>query len=271
MATSLILGAAGLAVTVLDIASFLQSLGGTPDPQKQTQVTLVVGSAPNSEGSIPDIYAKGPFGFQLAHSSDKSLFRDGHLEGSQAKTFIIDNDPGIDFQTQTNQPQYVSVVMTQGDAICLSAVIANGNDATYTWTGDMGAQCGAEWYESNFAFGNSNVPPKCVWLDSDHSNDIVASAVSMHMTDFAGPLLGQYQEKNEAGDDIGDARLCKNSARMTFYHDFKYENWATFDQPLKFNGSGAFEEPDLGIDREKRAYPDGVRSLHNPYESLNVS
>ncbi|KAJ4355473.1 uncharacterized protein N0V89_003489 [Didymosphaeria variabile] len=261
MATSIILGAAGLAVTVLDIASFLQSLGGTPDPLKQTQVTLVVGNAPNSEGSMPDIYAKGPFGFQLAHTSDKSLFKDGHLEGSQAKTFIIDNDPGIDFQTQVHQPQYVSVVMTQGDAICLSAVIANGDGATYTWTGDMGAQCGAEWYESDFAFGNSNVPPKCVWLDSDHSNDIVASAVSMHMTDFAGPLLPQYQETNEAGDNIGDARLCKNSARMTFYHDFKYENWAVFEQPLKFNGSGAFEEPDLGIDREKRAYPDGVRVL----------
>lgn len=125
----------------------------------------------------------------------------------------------------------------------------------------MGARCGAEWYESDFAFETSNVPPKCVWLDSNHRNSIVASAVSMHMTDLAGPLLGQYEEKNEAGDDIGDARLSKHSARMTFHHDFKYENWATFDQPLNFNGSGAFKEPDLGMDREKRAYPAGVRVL----------
>lgn len=97
MAFALVAGAAGLAVTALDISSFLQSLGGTPDPLKQTQITLVVGGAPNSAGSVPDIYVKGPFGFQLAHSSDDSRFKDGHLEASQAKTFILDNELGIDF------------------------------------------------------------------------------------------------------------------------------------------------------------------------------
>lgn len=165
--------------------------------------------------------------------------------------------------------------MTQGDAICLSAIIANGNGGTYTWTGDMGQKCGAEWYESDFAFGNSNVPPKCVWLDSDHTNNIVASAVSVHMTDFAGDLLGQYMEKNEKGEDIGDARLCKNSARMTFSRDWTYQDWKTFKDPLKFNSSGQFEEPDLGIDREQRAYPDGVcttsRNLYRRKFLLTVS
>jgi hypothetical protein len=257
MASALIAGAAGLAITIIDIASFLQSLGGPADPLKQTEVTIVVGNAPNSGGSIPDIYAKGPFGFHLAHKSDESFYNDGHLNGGQAKKFTMDNAPGIDLKVQTHQPQYVSVVMTQGDAICVSAIIANGNGATYTWTGDLGQKCGAEWYESDFTFGNSNVPPKCVWLDSDHSNGIVASAVSLHMTDFTGQLLGQYKEKNGTMD-IGDARLCKNSARMTFHRDWKYEHWAVFDGPLKFNGTGMLEEPDLGIDREKRAYPEGV-------------
>ncbi|KAF1961656.1 hypothetical protein CC80DRAFT_391733, partial [Byssothecium circinans] len=50
--------------------------------------------------------------------------------------------------------------------------------------GDMGEKCGAEWCESNFAFGNSNVPPRCVWLDADHTDGIVASATSVHMTEF---------------------------------------------------------------------------------------
>lgn len=261
MFQTLIATVAGLAITAIDIGVFLQSLGGQPDPLKQTQITVITGSAPNGGGSVPDIYVKGPYGFHLAHDADTSLHKNEHLDGSQARTFIIDNDVGIDLQVQTHQPQYVSLVMTQGDAICVSAIIANGNSATYTWTGDMGQKCGAEWYESNFAFGNSNVPPKCVWLDADHTNGIVASAVSIHMTDFTGALLGQYQERNSQGDDIGDARLCKNSARMTFHRDWKYGDWKVFEQPLRFNESGAFEEPDLGIDRNERAYPDNVRTV----------
>lgn len=258
MAGAAILGVVGFALTTVDLGSSLFALLNNKDvnPQTQTSITIVVGAAPNSDGGVPDIYVKGPSGYRLAEYSNE----DDHLRGGASQQYVIDNIPGIDLNSQVNQPQYVAL-HARSDAICVSAIFATGNSAQYSWTGDMGYYCGAEWYASKFAFGTSNVAPKCVWLDYDHTNNIVASAMSLHMTDFNGGLLKQYQEVNEAGDNIGDARLCKNSARMTFYNEFKYSDFKIFDKVIEYNEKGEFVEPDYGIDRNTKAYPDGVSYL----------
>lgn len=188
MAGALIAGAAGLAITAVDIGPFFYGLLGSQkvDPQIQTSVTVIIGSVRSSDGSVPDIYVKGPYGYRLAEYSDKN----GHLRGDSSRQFILNNLPGIDLKSQTRQPYYVSLV-AGSDAICLSAIVASGNAAQYTWTGDMGQYCGADWYNSKFSFGTSSAPVKCVWLDGDHSNNIVASGLSLHMTDFSGGLLQQ--------------------------------------------------------------------------------
>ncbi|KAF2203634.1 hypothetical protein GQ43DRAFT_364459, partial [Delitschia confertaspora ATCC 74209] len=94
------------------------------------------------------------------------------------------------------QPAYISLVMNEVDAICLAAVIVSGNSAQWTWTGDMGFTCGAQWYNSQVAIGGSNVPLRCVWLDKNHTKGIVAKGLSLHIRDFTGDpdLLQQYNE-----------------------------------------------------------------------------
>jgi hypothetical protein len=243
-----------------DVATLLQELLGNQkvDPRTQTQITIIVGDAPNGGGSVPDIHVKGPYGFRLAYESDDSKHKNDHLRGNEGRTFVIDKLPGIDLKPQVHQPQYVSLVARGSDAICVSGIIASGNSATYTWTGDMGQYCGAESYASQFSFGQSSIPPKWGWLDADHTNGVVASAISLHMTDFSGSLLNQYQETNDKGENVGDARLCKNSARMTFHPTWTYQNFEVFDKLLDVNEKGELVESDLGIDRQERAYPDGV-------------
>lgn len=76
-------------------------------------------------------------------------------------------------------PTYVSIVMQENDAICVASVVVSGNGQQWTWTGDMAYTCGAQWMESSYTFGGSNVPMRCAWLDHDHSNNIVAKGLSM--------------------------------------------------------------------------------------------
>jgi len=87
----------------------------------------------------------------------------------------------------------------------------------------------------------------------------VASAITLHMTDFDGAILNQYQEMDDLGQNIGDNRLCKVSARMTFHRDFSISDWSIFPHELDTDDTGALVKPDAFIDRNERAYPDGVR------------
>lgn len=150
---SIATGVAGLAIFALEVGTFIASLSGGVASKHQTSVTLILGDAPNSEGSVPDIHVLGPDAVHLTGNSDTSTYKDGHLEGSAAHAFAMNNfleprgpnNDGKPRDTQIAQPQYVAVHATGSDAICVSAVIANGNGATYTWTGDLGQWCGAQW------------------------------------------------------------------------------------------------------------------------------
>ncbi|KAF2823854.1 hypothetical protein CC86DRAFT_408874 [Ophiobolus disseminans] len=263
MVAPLISTLAGLALFTVDIGVFLSSIlaGKKIDANKQTMVTLMLGDAPNSGGSSPYIEVKGPYGVTLTDDSDTSKYHNEHLEGSREHVWIMDNRPALfGHPIQVDQPQYLKVA-AGNDGICISVIIAQGNSASYTWTGDMGQHCGAQWYESNFKFGNSNIPPKCVWLDGDHTNGIVASAITLHMPDFNGALLNQYNETSPHYDppEIGFRRLCTNTARMTFHQTFTSGDWPFFENhTLKYNELGELVYADQGVDRSQGAYPDKV-------------
>ena len=163
MASVIISGVVGLALTVYEIQSFIAGLAGGVPANEQTSVTLVLGDAGNSGGSMPHIYAWTPNGEDLAEKWDDSRHKDQHLDGSSPHAFSMENkmEPAQDLTNgdlscyirkdchtpgvQIAQPQYVTVAAEGSDAICISAVIASGNGATYTWTGDLGKQCGAQW------------------------------------------------------------------------------------------------------------------------------
>ncbi|KAL2008388.1 hypothetical protein VTN00DRAFT_8370 [Thermoascus crustaceus] len=238
-------------------------LKGKPaDPDKQTTIGLVVGHGPNAGGSVPHVAVWDRNGNRIGqYKGDEN----GHIDDSNTKTIVINNDQNGGKQAQ---PEYISVVMQETDAICLSAIIASGDSAQWTWTGDMGYTCGAQWYHSDFTIGSSNNAPRCVWLDSDHTNGIIAKGLSLHIRDFSGDpdLVKQYSEDQR--------RLCQNSARMTFQPEPIVPDSLIpfFHPPLEYERSsdgknhgtndpssgGALKKPNQGIDRKTRAYPDGT-------------
>ena len=224
-------------------------------------MTIVTGDAPTAGGNVPHIALWDIDGNPI--DQYKGNVKD-HIGSHGTKTLTIKPTKNGGKQAQ---PEYVSIVMQENDGICLSAVIAMGDSAQWTWLGDMGYTCGAQWYNSQFAVGNSNDPSRCVWLDADHTNGIVAKGLSMHIRDFSGDpdLVKQYTEDQ--------ARLCQNSARMTFQPEPIVPDSMIpfFHPPLKYDragegqshgsdasSGGPLQKPNQGIDRKARAYPDGT-------------
>lgn len=247
-----------LVATILPLA-FLN--GKQPDPNKQTQISLGVGGGPNTGGSMPHVAVWDEHGQRVTQfHGDKN----GHIGDRAGDTlgFSQNNDQN---GGQPAKPTYLSVVMNENDGICLAAVVASGDGAQWTWTGDMGYTCGAQWYNSKYTMGVSNQPIRCVWLDANHDNGIIAKGLSFHIRDFSGEagLLAQYQED--------ERRLCQSSARMTFHPEIlpdslppfftpalEYTREENSDDPTKPSTAGALKKPDQGQDRQTRAYPDGT-------------
>jgi hypothetical protein len=247
-----------LIATILPLA-FLNTK--QPDPTKQTQIALGIGDNPNAGGSMPHIAVWDKQGRRITQYKGN---KNGHVGDSAGTTiaFSLDN-----YQNgkQPAKPEYISIVMHENDGICLAAVVASGEGVQWAWTGDIGYTCGAQWYPSKYTMGNSNQPIRCVWLDANHDNGVIAKGLSLHIRDFSGEsgLLAQYNED--------ERRLCQNSARMTFHADILPDSFPTFfDPPLEYQRetnsgdptqpytAGALEKPDQGQDRQMRAYPDGT-------------
>jgi hypothetical protein len=257
MAMNAILNTAGIVAALLPLATFEKP----KDPARQTTVSLGVGLGAADQGSIPLLNLFDRYGNRVSqYGGDKN----GHIGGNDGatKSFTIDNSQN---GNNAAEVEYVSIVMSQSDGICLSAVVLSTGASQWIWTGDVGFTCGAQWYASRYKMGGSNRPIRCVWLDADHGNNIVAQGLSLHMTDFTGEagLLAQYKED--------EGRLCQNSARMTFHPSMDKNGFPTFfNPPLDFkvgndaadvsepSTDGALTKPDQGKDREMRAYPDGT-------------
>jgi hypothetical protein len=247
----------GILVSSLVSMAEVFKLKKEPNPNTQTTISLVVGDAPNAEGSVPHVSVWDRDGNRIGqYNGDEN----GHWGDKSSNTIVIDN---IQNGGKPAQPEYLSVVMNEGDAICLSAIFASGNAANWGWTGDMGYACEAQWYPSSFPIGNSNSAPRCVWLDGDKKNGIIANGLSIHIRDFAGDrdIMEQY-DKNQT-------RLCQNSARMTFHHDLIPDGIPNFFKPpLEYTtrtdpntSGGGLKNPDQGIDRKRRAYEDQAPPL----------
>lgn len=233
-----------------------------PNPAKQTQITLGVGGNPNSGGSIPHMAVWDENNNRVTQFTGD---RNGHIGDKSGNTITFTKD---NYQNHMNpaNPEYVSIVMHENDGICLALVIASTQGIAWSWTGDIGYTCGAQWYASKYTVQSSNQPIRCVWLDANHDNGIIAKGLTLHTRDFSGEagLLAQYKEDQ--------ARLCQNTARMTFHPDIAPDSLlpAFFQPALSYMGetndgdptkpytAGALKKPDQGKDRKTRAYPDGT-------------
>jgi hypothetical protein len=234
------------------------SLKKQPDPNKQTTLSLIIGSGTSSDGSVPHIAVWDRDGNRIGQYKGDA---NGHWDANSTHTIVIDNDQN---GYKAAQPEYLSVAMQENDMICLSAIYAQGDGVSWSWTGDMGYACDAQWYPSDFAIGSSNSAPRCVWLDHTDKKGAIASALSIHIRDFTTDqdLLQQYTDDQK--------RLCQNSARMTFHSAFAPDAIpAFFSPPLGYTrqgdsgttSGGGLKNPDQGVDRHRRAYNDGAPAL----------
>ncbi|KAI0007999.1 hypothetical protein F4779DRAFT_467554 [Xylariaceae sp. FL0662B] len=72
------------------------------------------------------------------------------------------------------------------DAICIpyiSVTFSDGNK--YGWVGDWADECGLDAYYSDVFVSSGNHAPMCAWLDQDHSNGLLQSALEIHLPSFA--------------------------------------------------------------------------------------
>ncbi len=168
-----------LVATVLPLAFFNNK---QVDPNLQTHIVTGVGDNANAGGSKPHIAVWDENGRRVGQYRGDE---DGHVGDKHGTTigFFFNNDQN---GKKPAKPEYVSIVMHENDGICLAAVSASGDGVQWAWTGDMGYTCGAQWYNSKYTVGNSNQPIRCVWLDANHDDGIIAKGLSLHIRDFSG-------------------------------------------------------------------------------------
>ena len=232
-------GIAGLAVELGDLA---KQPGAT-----DTLVQIAIGSGTggsNPGGSIPHV------GLWDKNANRIGQFRgdaNGHIDEATVKDIYVPNDQN---GGKSEQPEYLMLTMNESDGICISMVMASGDGVQWTWLGDMGKACGADWLPSDFKLGAGTYHPNCVWIDQDHSNGIKSQGFSLHMPDFANEQgqVDQYQ------DDMDT--LCKSSKRMTFWYDIVADaEIPFFDSPLEYTDTGADVDISKIVDRDVNLYP----------------
>jgi hypothetical protein len=146
------------------------------------------------------------------------------------------------------QPEYISVVMKETDAICISYIFVSGNGAQWVWYGDLGWTCGADWYHNYFMVGGGTYAPRCVWIDQDHPNGLRFQGLSLHMPDFQS-TDDRITEYNNNPDT-----LCKSSPRMKFWPSIVPDTVIPFFNPvLEYTDGGADLDPSAVIDQSKRS------------------
>lgn len=121
----------------------------------------------------------------------------------------------------------------------------------------MAYSCDAQWYPSNFAIGSSNSASRCAWLSGNTKKGVIANLLNIHIRDFTADadIMQQYTDNQ--------ARLCQNSARMTFQSGVIADFVPPFFKPpLTYtragdpgtSSGGGLVKPDQGIDRARRGY-----------------
>jgi len=98
--------------------------------------------------------------------------------------------------TAGEQPTYVQLNVGN-DALCIAYLSHTWADGTQRgWLGDMGQACGQSWYYSDVIVGSNSHKPDCIWLDNDHTNNIISTSMQIHIQEFANISTSYNQDPN---------------------------------------------------------------------------
>lgn len=185
MASSLVNAAGVLASIIVPLSELAKEKSGA-----YTSFSIAIGGSesgsPNSGGSVPHLAFWNVNGGRIAQYKGSA---NGYLDQNYEWSKAITNDQ-TEPKGAARQPEYISVVAEESDAICISYIYASGHGAQYAWYSDMGWTCGADWYASNFTVGDCHYLLKCVWIDTDRSNGLRFQGLSLHFPDFTASQTG---------------------------------------------------------------------------------
>lgn len=150
------------------------------------------------DGDISHAYA-WDFGNNYLGQADGA-----HLEIGDAATLTIDSF------SSGSRADYIGVAADK-NAVCISWISVTMFDETPggAWTGDVGYQCGQNWYEQGEMAGymdkdqKEEYIPKCTWLDADHSDGVPSAALKFKATAY--------------GHDVSDVTKNGEGCKWTTY------------------------------------------------------
>jgi len=220
---------------------FIKGLVPSP-PKGVTNVGVAVGqTADNPEkddpynlaGNIPAISVYSVAGNLVASS-----------KGDKKKTWKAGSKNSVSMENNAGQDsvgsEYISVVATGTNAICISAVgLKNPNDeVSYGWFSDVGVSCGMQFHWSETVVGNAGTQgyrPNCVWITGpDSKNDVKTQGFSMHIIDFSKVTEAQAQAYNNNFNLMCDS-APRFSAWTTMLPDISPP---VFIPSLRYNADG---------------------------------
>jgi len=202
-----------------------------------TAVEIGAGLGPNGQigdfgGAVPAISIWNAEGARLGQYMPPKGFKITSGTSNQKPITVTQNEGA------SGQPEYIQLTSVDTDAICITYVAVSGNGVSWTWMGDVGYTCGADWYPSTAKFGSDNYQPKCAWIDSDHSDGLHYIAMSMHIPDFNGDaaLVDEYNQDKDF--------LCNAKARMMMWGQLTVNPGYNsvppmFSPPLEYNADGS--------------------------------
>ena len=222
--------ALGWAIDGWQVVDAISNLFHHDESSISTNVRIGIGkttSDQNQGGSIPHIALWDDNGHRVGQYRGNG---NGHLAMGSETNFRIEHSQTVP-QFSNAQPTYVMLSMMERDAICISYIsLTWPNGVNYMFFGDIGAQCGADWYHSDLIVSADGYMPKCIWLDQDHTNGLHFQGMGMHITDFYATPERVDEYKN-----IQDA-LCKSTPRFQMYPDILPDQWHSFYlPPLKYS------------------------------------
>lgn len=232
-----------VAILFVTIAIPLADLAPKPDKYGHTSVEIGCGSgAPDAGGNVPHVALWDANGNRMGQYHPK---RKDKIEAGKSASLDIKSTQSKD---STAQPEYIMLSMNDNDGICVNYIYVSAYGAQWAWYGDLGAKCGADWYNSNHIIGDGTYTPKCVWIDKDHSYGMKAQGLSLHMPDFSS-TNAKVQQYNDMPDT-----LCKSTPRMKMWGEIWPDSLIpTFQPPLKYTDAGADDNPQRVIDKTKRS------------------
>ncbi|KAI8624351.1 hypothetical protein F5Y19DRAFT_491096 [Xylariaceae sp. FL1651] len=125
----------------------------------------------------------------------KAYNDDGNLIGTGDGAYFTSGGIGTLAAIQADdntQQAVITEFYASNDGVCIAWITEQSieEDTKWGWTGDWAYTCGLNYYLSNVYVRDmyslpSETPPRCMWIDADHSYGIKAAVFAIKWPDFA--------------------------------------------------------------------------------------